>query len=192
MLEILTKKHSEWMSMAMSICRDKNLAKDLVQDMYLRLNRYIDNPERIMKNDEVNSFFVYITLRNLFYDYKKDKNNNSSRFEEYKSYYTDDSDESVVAKFATLPEDRETDDLMEEAYHKISEAIYKEVSTWHWYDEKLFKLYFLTDNSLRDIAKDTKISLTSIYNSCKNYKKIIEEKFGEDIEDFFNEDYDKI
>lgn len=180
------------MSMAMSICRDKNIAKDLVQDMYLRLNRYIDNPEKIMKNDEVNSFFVYITLRNLFYDYKKDKNNNSSRFEEYKSYYTDDSDESVVAKFATLPEDRETDDLMEEAYHKISEAIYKEVSTWHWYDEKLFKLYFLTDNSLRDIAKDTKISLTSIYNSCKNYKKIIEEKFGEDIEDFFNEDYDKI
>lgn len=192
MLEILTKKNSEWMSMAMSICRDKNIAKDLVQDMYLRLNRYIDNPEKIMKNDEVNSFFVYITLRNLFYDYKKDKNNNSSRFEEYKSYYTDDSDESVVAKFATLPEDRETDDLMEEAYHKISEAIYKEVSTWHWYDEKLFKLYFLTDNSLRDIAKDTKISLTSIYNSCKNYKKIIEEKFGEDIEDFFNEDYDKI
>ena len=192
MLEIVTKKNSEWMSMAMSICRDKNIAKDLVQDMYLRLNRYIDNPEKIMKNDEVNSFFVYITLRNLFYDYKKDKNNNSSRFEEYKSYYTDDSDESVVAKFATLPEDRETDDLMEEAYHKISEAIYKEVSTWHWYDEKLFKLYFLTDNSLRDIAKDTKISLTSIYNSCKNYKKIIEEKFGEDIEDFFNEDYDKI
>ncbi len=192
MLEILTKKHSEWMSMAMSICRDKNLAKDLVQDMYLRLNRYIDNPERIMKNDEVNSFFVYITLRNLFYDYKKDKNNNNSSFEEYKSYYTKDSDETVVAKFATLPEDRETDDLMEEAYHKISEAIYKEVSTWHWYDEKLFKLYFLTDNSLRDIAKDTKISLTSIYNSCKNYKKIIEEKFGEDIEDFFNEDYDKI
>jgi RNA polymerase sigma factor (sigma-70 family) len=192
MLEILTKKHSEWMSMAMSICRDKNLAKDLVQDMYLRLNRYIDNPERIMKNDEVNSFFVYITLRNLFYDYKKDKNNNNSSFEEYKSYYTKDSDETVVAKFATLPEDTETDDLMEEAYHKISEAIYKEVSTWHWYDEKLFKLYFLTDNSLRDIAKDTKISLTSIYNSCKNYKKIIEEKFGEDIEDFFNEDYDKI
>ena len=60
------------MSMAMSICRDKNIAKDLVQDMYLRLNRYIDNPEKIMKNDEVNSFFVYITLRNLFYDYKKD------------------------------------------------------------------------------------------------------------------------
>ena len=61
MLEILTKKNSEWMSMAMSICRDKNIAKDLVQDMYLRLNRYIDNPEKIMKNDEVNSFFVYIT-----------------------------------------------------------------------------------------------------------------------------------
>ena len=192
MLEILTKKNDEWLSMARSICKDDDLANDLVQEMYLRINKYIDNPDRIMKNDEVNSFFVYTTLRNLFYDYKKNKNNNNKSFEEYRGYYTDDSDESVISKFAVLPDQREKDDLMEEAYYKISEAIYQEVSTWHWYDEKLFKLYFLTDKSLRDIAKDTKISLTSIYNSCKNYREKLEEKFGEDIMDFYNEDYDKI
>ena len=192
MLEILTKNNKEWISMAMSICKDRHLANDLVQEMYLRLNKYVDNPEKIMKNGEVNSFFVYITLRNLFYDHTKNKDNNNASFEEYRSYYTEDSDQSVISKFAVLPEQREKDELMEEAYHKISQAIYEEVSTWHWYDEKLFKLYFLTDKSLRDIAKDTKISLTSIYNSCKNYKQRIEEKFKEDIEDFYNEDYDKI
>jgi 2-oxoglutarate dehydrogenase complex dehydrogenase (E1) component-like enzyme len=81
---------------------------------------------------------------------------------------------------------------MEIAYERIYNSIDNEVSTWHWYDQKLFKLYYYSNKSLRDIAKDTKISLTSIYNSCKNYRRIIEQKFKEDIEDFFNEDYDRI
>ena len=81
---------------------------------------------------------------------------------------------------------------MEKAHDSVINAIFEEVSDWHWYDEKLFRLYFCTDKSLRDISNDTKISLTSIYNSCKNYKRIIKEKFGEDVMDLFNEDYDKI
>ena len=32
-------------------------------------------------------------------------------------------------------------------------------------------------------------SLTSIFNSVSNYKKILREKFEEDVVDFYNEDY---
>ena len=172
--------------MAMSICKDVHLANDIVQDMYLRLNRYIDNPEKIIKDGEVNSYFIYITLRNLFYDAKKGQKAEISKD------YSDVENISVLSALAEIPEEREENDSMEEAYLTIFKAIDKEVSTWHWYDQKLFRLYYYTPRSLRDIAGDTKISLTSIYNSCKNYRKIIEEKFGEDIEDFFNQDYDKI
>lgn len=172
--------------MAMSICKDVHLANDIVQDMYLRLNRYIDNPEKIIKDGEVNSYFIYITLRNLFYDTKKGQKAEISKD------YSDVENISVLSALAEIPEEREENDSMEEAYLTIFKAIDKEVSTWHWYDQKLFRLYYYTNQSLRDIASDTKISLTSIYNSCKNYRKIIEEKFGEDIEDFFNQDYDKI
>ena len=83
-------------------------------------------------------------------------------------------------------------DKMEAANEKIMSMIEKEIKTWHWYDEKLFRLYYYTDKSMRDIARETSISLTSIFNSCKNYKQIISDKFGEDIMDFFNKDYDKI
>lgn len=186
MWEILIKRHKEWISMAMSICKDVHLANDIVQDMYLRLNRYIDNPEKIIKDGEVNSYFIYITLRNLFYDTKKGQKAEISKD------YSDVENISFLSALAEIPEEREENDSMEEAYLTIFKAIDKEVSTWHWYDQKLFRLYYYTNQSLRDIASDTKISLTSIYNSCKNYRKIIEEKFGEDIEDFFNQDYDKI
>lgn len=186
MWEILTKRHKEWISMAVSICKDVHLANDIVQDMYLRLNRYIDNPEKIIKDGEVNSYFIYITLRNLFYDAKK------SQKTEISKDYSNAESINILSYLAEVPEETKENDLMEEAYFNIFEAIDKEVSTWHWYDQKLFKLYYYTNQSLRDIASDTKISLTSIYNSCKNYRRIIEEKFGEDIEDFFNQDYDKI
>jgi DNA-directed RNA polymerase specialized sigma24 family protein len=154
--------------------------------MYLRLNKYIDNPEKIIKDGEVNSYFIYITLRNLFYDAKK------SQKTEISKDYSDVESISILSALAEIPGETERNDVMEKAYLTIFEAIDKEVSTWHWYDQKLFKLYYYTNQSLRDIASDTKISLTSIYNSCKNYRRIIEEKFGEDIEDFFNQDYDKI
>lgn len=186
MWEILTNRHKEWISMAVSICKDVHLANDIVQDMYLRLNKYIDNPEKIIKDGEVNSYFIYITLRNLFYDAKK------SQKTEISKDYSDVESVSLLSALAEIPEETEGNDVMEKAYLAIFEAIDKEVSTWHWYDQKLFKLYYYTNQSLRDIASDTKISLTSIYNSCKNYRRIIEEKFGEDIEDFFNQDYDKI
>lgn len=186
MWEILTRRHKEWISMAVSICKDIHLANDIVQDMYLRLNKYLDKPEKIIKDGEVNSYFIYITLRNLFYDVKK------SHKAEISKNYSDVENISILSALAEIPEETEENDGMEKAYLTIFEAIDKEVSTWHWYDQKLFRLYYYTPQSLRDIAGDTKISLTSIYNSCKNYRKIIEEKFGEDIEDFFNQDYDKI
>jgi len=159
MWEILTKRHKEWISMAMSICKDIHLANDIVQDMYLRLNKYLDKPEKIIKDGEVNSYFIYITLRNLFYDAKK------SHKAEISKDYSDVENITILSALAEIPEKTEENDGMEKAYLTIFEAIDKEVSTWHWYDQKLFRLYYYTPQSLRDIAGDTKISLTSIYNS---------------------------
>ena len=43
--------------------------------------------------------------------------------------------------------------------------------------------------TLRQISGGTNISLTSIFNSIKNYKAILKNKFVEDIEDYLNGDY---
>jgi len=56
----------------------------------------------------------------------------------------------------------------------------------------LFKLYRDTDFSMRDIAKETTISLISIFHSIKTYKTILKEKFQKDYEDYINNDYSNI
>ena len=191
-LKELSKRNDEWIKIAYSICKDKHLSKDLVQKMYMRMRKYITDPEKIKKDGKINSLYVYVTIKNLFYQYKNKKNKN--KFIEYKDF--DSYDESNTYEFNTDYTSSYEDDVdilnMEKANKIIMDNIENEIKTWHWYDQKLFRLYYFTNKSLRQIASETKISLTSIYNSCKNYKEIIENKFGEDILDFFNKDYDKI
>jgi hypothetical protein len=41
-------------------------------------------------------------------------------------------------------------------------------------------------------VKELGIGRSSLYNSIRNYRDIIKDKFMEDVEDFYNKDYDKI
>ena len=55
--------------MGLSMGIPKHLVEDFVQEMYLRLNKYVKNPDKIMYNEtEVNKFYVYITIKNLYND----------------------------------------------------------------------------------------------------------------------------
>ena len=42
---------------------------------------------------------------------------------------------------------------------------------------------------MRKLSADTNISVTSIFNSCKNYKEILNTKFAEDFQDYINGDF---
>jgi DNA-directed RNA polymerase specialized sigma24 family protein len=61
-LDILAKKDAYWRKVAFNICKDKYLADDLVNDMYLKLA----NNEKAS-----NDFYVIIVIRNLFLDSTK-------------------------------------------------------------------------------------------------------------------------
>ena len=189
-LEELSKRNKEWLKIALSICKDESLSNELVQEMYLRLNKYINNIDRITVDGKISSLYIYVTIRNLYYKHRNKRKKNI--IFQYKDYDSFDDGLNINDNFkSSIDNDIELSN-MEEAHKKIMDNILKEVSTWHWYDEKLFKLYFFTDKSLRTIASETRISLTSIYNSCRNYKQILIEKFGEDVTDFFNKDYYQI
>ena len=64
MLELLAKKDNYWRQIAYKICKDKYLADDIVNDMYLKL---AENEKA--KND----FYVVIVIRNLFIDTTKER-----------------------------------------------------------------------------------------------------------------------
>jgi len=63
MLEELAKKDSLWRKKALQICKDKDLADEIVQEMYLKFY----NKNYTITDD----FYIIATLRNLFIDYKK-------------------------------------------------------------------------------------------------------------------------
>jgi len=62
-IEQLAKRDSDWRLMAFKITKDKDLADDIVQEMYLKAHTF--------KN--INNSYIYTILRNLFYDSLKTK-----------------------------------------------------------------------------------------------------------------------
>jgi DNA-directed RNA polymerase specialized sigma24 family protein len=192
-LNELSKRNKEWYRIALSICKDEHLANDLVQLMYFRILKYIKDIDKIKVNGKINSLYIYVTIKNLYYQHKNaEKKNTRLEYQDYDSFDDSNNINYYPINLTTSIDDEKNMISFEKAHQKLIDKIDNEIKTWHWYDEKLFRLYYYTDKSLRKIASETGISLTSIYNSCKNYKIIIEQKFGEDVADFFNKDYDKI
>ena len=178
MLEILAKNHNLWLNMVLGFGCDYDTAQDIVQSMYLRMNKYIKDEQRIMYNDdEVNRFFIYVTLKNMYRTYMNAEN----KFVWFEVRDDDAIDTELM--------DIAFDEAMESAFETIMARIGAEMNTWHKYDRILSEKYFKSDYSLRDIAKGAGISLTSIFNSIRNNKKILKDKFNEDYEDFKNGDY---
>jgi len=188
-MELLSKYHKLWIAMGLSIGIRNDLVEDFIHEMYLKLNKYISDPQKIMYNEtEPNKFYVYITIKNLWNDYLRAKS-------KHRMVSIDELEENNENHKTYLPLIYDANDT----YHKrnkdyaqqiILDNIQQEVDGWdRWYDQKLFKIYYETDISMRKLAKDSHISVTSIFNSCKNYKQIINSKFNEDYQDYINGDF---
>jgi DNA-directed RNA polymerase specialized sigma24 family protein len=59
MINELAKKDSQWRKMSYQICKDKDLADELVQEMYIKLSN---------KVKPLSDGYIFVTLRSLFYD----------------------------------------------------------------------------------------------------------------------------
>lgn len=63
MIKFLPDNDKLWKKYALSICKDKDTANELVQEMYLKL----------FDKKQLNKSYVYMTLLTLFYDLKNKK-----------------------------------------------------------------------------------------------------------------------
>ena len=174
-LDLLATKHKEWVKMAHSFGAG-DYAEDIVQEMYIRLNRYVEEPDRIMYKGEPNKLFVWVTLRNMVRNFQNKK-------------------DLLVFSGDMVEYDKEEDafDYGEaEAFERLIEKIWESTAELHWYDKKMFEIYHTTEMSMRDIEKETKISLYSIFDTLKKTKNYVREKIQEDYQDYENEDYDQI
>ena len=175
-LRIVAKQHDEWVKIVNSF-GEYNYAEDIVQEGYLALIKYA-KPENIIKDNKMTRGYMYFTLRSIYYQYYNKK-------KKVKKISIDNEDINIQLPYV--------DDLDEqEAFHKICTMVDDIADGWNWYDRKLWKLYSQTDMSIRKLAKETKISWVSIFNTLKNLKEELRFKLGEDFEDYINNDYDKL
>ena len=59
MLEDICKKDKKWRKIAVSICKNKTIADDLVQDMYLKVSTI---------TKDINDYYIISIIRNLWLD----------------------------------------------------------------------------------------------------------------------------
>lgn len=171
-LDIIAEYHEDWLRIVNSFGQ-VNCAEDLVQEAYLKMDKYCTK-DKVIKNDKPNKTYIWYVLKSVFLDYENAKNKVIKT--ELKNNLSYDCQ----------------DENFESAFDEILYKINKEKSTWTWYDVQLFDLYTKSDMSMRDIEKATTISLRSIYTTIKNCKERLRAAIGEDYQDFLNGDYDKI
>jgi DNA-directed RNA polymerase specialized sigma subunit len=82
--------------------------------------------------------------------------------------------------------------IKHESLDNIYERIEIEISTWDWYDQKMWKIYKDEGKSMRKISEETGISLMSIFRTIKFCKDRIRQSVGEDYTDFLNNEFELI
>ena len=172
-LASVAKHHKYYIKIVKGFGEDK-YSEDIVQEMYLRIYKYT-NPEKIIKDGEVNQGFIWFVLRNIYVDYCKQKGRIEKVF---------------VNEALDIKDEQPTE--QNNAQNIIEIKIYNEINSWHWYDTMLFKLYKENNYSMRQLSTLTKISVTSIFHTIKHCKQRLIDNVGEDYQDYLNGDYERI
>ena len=74
-------------------------------------------------------------------------------------------------------EDKKEDTYQWEKLQQIDDAI----SSLHWYDAEIFKLYYEDNNTLDSLAEKTKISRNSLFTTIDKVREILKKKLNETI-----------
>lgn len=157
-MEILAKDHSKWLRISRSFGLNEE-AEDLVQNMYIKIYEWKGKYDKtLMYNEkEVNHYFVFLVLRNLFLDQCKTKKNKVPLNDNLK--------------------DKSKNDLTIEYKEKLNE-VKREIESWHLYDRKIYELLYQEGYSMLELSKKTGIDYYNIYRTKKKIVKLINQKLG--------------
>lgn len=149
-------------------------ANELVQEMYIRIHKYVGEVDRIMYDtDEVNTYYIYVTLRNLYLSGFHTRDRRAVQI-----------DTHIHNIFVYDIEEEMHNQDVEEAFDEVVNTIDDIVKDWYWYDKKLWDIHFYKQMSMRQIAKATTISLSSIFNTLSNGKEKVKSEAESKYEEY--------
>ena len=181
-LELLAKKHKAWVGYLVNQGCSEDYAEDIVHDAYVRMYDYLQKGVNIdYGEDDVNEYYFYLTLGSIYKNYKR-INDRETDF-----LILDDGSD-----YSNTISNIDYDPNHEEAYNILIKNIFREVNHWGSDHQAMFRAYFTSGLSLDKLAKETGVGRASLYNSIRKYREVIYDIFYEDVQDFYNKDYNQI
>ena len=145
-LILIAKKQQTWIEIVMSFGCTKETAEDIVQEMYIKVDKYLKkHGSNIMYNDEINYYFIFKALNSIFIDLKR-KNKN----------------------IVFVPIDNIQLNYNDVDYEAANEKVLEELSKMYWYDRKVFEII----NKGESIAEFSRKSLIHYYSLYNTYNKV--------------------
>ena len=184
----ISKLSEKFRQMCYGLTKDKNEVDELVQELmlyFLQMNPDVlkkiwikDGKKGILNYGAVALRRAYTSPRsNYYYKYKKYYSHIDGSF--YISSRTADDncfpfDSYVNKRLQNIPNEE-----MNYQWNKLEE-IDKVLDECIWYERKIFELYYYEGNTLDSLAKKTKISRNSLFNTIDKIRNIIKEKVNEE------------
>jgi len=154
MLDKIVLNHEKWLKVAVSICKCKDAANDLVQDMYIKMHQV---------NKEVDDGYIYFVLRSIFIESKRKKKEFTK--------------ETKEIEFLLKPEEEaeETDTFL--LQKKSYENAYKSLEKF----EKVI-IHFSSKMGQREFSRKSGISISLVQKTKNKLKKLIWEESKKYVE----------
>ncbi len=154
-LEKIAAKHQDWLSIVKSFGCKPEIAEDIVQECYYKLDGLLKSGLDISYGDSINYYYVYKTLKGLYLDlYRKEKKIFKVGIEALDKYINE---ETEIPPKDISEKMKQLDNLLDQVY---------------WYDKKVFEIVS-SGTSIMELSRKTNISYYSLYNTVANVKKLI-------------------
>lgn len=163
-LNILHKHQQKWLQIASNLLYrdDEQAVKDIIQEMYLSIYTQLEEaklePQQVIINNKPHYGIIKRTIQQII----QHQANNDNKIPK--------TDNVVLTNIA-----EEQKENIEELTTKIEEIL----QDMHWFDRKLFKLYVKKFNSVRTLAKETKLGHVTVYNTINKCRNNIKKKLNE-------------
>lgn len=189
-LKLLYQKHKLWIRHLRSLGCAEDICEDIIQEMYIKIHTYLKKTGNsiLYQNNEINIYFVYLTLRSMYYDYCRRLK--KYKIVEFKDWMLDEQaasgeDEFIEEVFGEKVEDiYDKSKTIEEWYNDelylslldetdIKEQNYTKKDLERYYLRRIFKEVFYDKTALSKLSKETKITYWSLRNTINIIKKQI-------------------
>jgi DNA-directed RNA polymerase specialized sigma24 family protein len=149
-LSEIFKKHKIWIDIVCTFGCNKETAEDIVQEMYIKIDKKIKNGLDInFGNNDYNYYYIFKTLKTLFLDLKRK--------------------ESKVKIVDIDTADKHLSNFDNRDYNVVYQDIQNQLNKMYWYDKKVYEI-IESGESIAQLSRKSGIPYYSLYNTYKKVK----------------------